>query len=853
MAAVKNGAKREVESVKDYTQELSGSPTSSPTSTTSSDDNNSMGPQRCQSLDVHQSLLNGAQPYPFVCGGVLDAPRSDDPLPSGALVNGSASHCTSEEPHVLNKDASPSPGTDTNPEVSEPPSEPQSDALQKPDGHSPHAQTSSESENSGRETPLLEGDGDDASVGQLWASNGVESLWDADCNLESSESSDDDYEGLNKGLREKFMYLLLKGGALDRAVKRKREVDSLQPSRKREMLMKRVPSNGNVNGYSAGSDCDSSSFLMEGSSIIDKSLKVGPGSHPMDSCDKKSDVGGRDKSDTPAGAKTSESEPPFFQRTKSNANLKEKRQSQRYMINHFDHSHQERQDGPAHPFICKECGRLFRERSFLQKHMLIHQVRREKLMEEIKSLNESRSEGSHGDHEAGGHQPWSEGSESPDRDEDETQEEPNREASTTSDPEAHQRTSDLKAGQRRLATSFGTYFCPVCTFTSKSRSIFRKHLQLVHDRTLSDYELQSAQDHGGITSQMKAHSSPKPKFLKELQSKKGLAGSSGRSNGLSNLYIYGNGATESRTGSNSPIIKWSFSLADMSASSPSSKLSFHEERTDLPADLSTTEECGQERDLTESSSCIKYNDPKVLSTCAAPSRKAKRKSSTPSRNTPASTFSTSKSKPASSDSMFYPFHSADYDSDDPGHSDDTVEHDRNAYTPKRSLHRLVDDDFTSEQSDFLDNPDYDDEIRTLVVKEENMESSISEDNPEYQDTSDSYTSYSIPPVFEMDQKCCPYCPAVFDSGVGLSNHIRGHLHRLGLRYESRHMLSPEQVATQDQQPRIRRRVPNLNKRVKKGDVKLFTQQSRHLLAWCDLYLASKYFIFKINVCCKNYG
>ncbi|XP_035025083.1 zinc finger protein 644a isoform X1 [Hippoglossus stenolepis] len=59
---------------------------------------------------------------------------------------------------------------------------------------------------------------------------------------------------------------------------------------------------------------------------------------------------------------------------------------------------------------------------------------------------------------------------------------------------------------------------------------------------------------------------------------------------------------------------------------------------------------------------------------------------------------------------------------------------------------------------------------------------------------------------ESDQKNCPYCPAVFESGVGLSNHVRGHLHRVGLTYNARHVVPPEQVASQDRRPRIRRKI-----------------------------------------------
>uniref|UniRef100_A0A3P8RCI2 C2H2-type domain-containing protein n=2 Tax=Astatotilapia calliptera TaxID=8154 RepID=A0A3P8RCI2_ASTCA len=62
------------------------------------------------------------------------------------------------------------------------------------------------------------------------------------------------------------------------------------------------------------------------------------------------------------------------------------------------------------------------------------------------------------------------------------------------------------------------------------------------------------------------------------------------------------------------------------------------------------------------------------------------------------------------------------------------------------------------------------------------------------------------PTPSVKHKPCPYCPATFESGVGLSNHVRGHLHRAGVSYNARHMVSPEQVALWDYQPRIRRKI-----------------------------------------------
>ncbi|XP_054622743.1 zinc finger protein 644a [Dunckerocampus dactyliophorus] len=64
---------------------------------------------------------------------------------------------------------------------------------------------------------------------------------------------------------------------------------------------------------------------------------------------------------------------------------------------------------------------------------------------------------------------------------------------------------------------------------------------------------------------------------------------------------------------------------------------------------------------------------------------------------------------------------------------------------------------------------------------------------------------------ELDRKSCPYCPAVFQSGVGLSNHVRGHLHRVGLTYKARHVLTPEQVVCKDRKPKIPRKITSFQK------------------------------------------
>ncbi|XP_078264326.1 zinc finger protein 644-like isoform X2 [Rhinoraja longicauda] len=73
--------------------------------------------------------------------------------------------------------------------------------------------------------------------------------------------------------------------------------------------------------------------------------------------------------------------------------------------------------------------------------------------------------------------------------------------------------------------------------------------------------------------------------------------------------------------------------------------------------------------------------------------------------------------------------------------------------------------------------------------------------------------------FHTEKRPCPYCPAVFDTGVGLSNHVRGHLYRVGLTYDARHLVPPEQIASSDKRRRIKKSdapVRRIKKEVKSG-------------------------------------
>ncbi|KAI1889364.1 hypothetical protein AGOR_G00178490 [Albula goreensis] len=128
-----------------------------------------------------------------------------------------------------------------------------------------------------------------------------------------------------------------------------------------------------------------------------------------------------------------------------------------------------------------------------------------------------------------------------------------------------------------------------------------------------------------------------------------------------------------------------------------------------------------------------------------------------------------------------------------------------------------------------------DDIQQLVVKEELIESEVSQEHLE----SDAGLARSDSPGFDTspfstERKSCPYCPAVFESGVGLSNHVRGHLHRVGLSYDARHVVSPEQVASRDCRPRIRRKIPTTPRRIRKGKPEVQTEHTCPLCGgWFD--------------------
>ncbi|KFV17100.1 Protein Wiz, partial [Pterocles gutturalis] len=47
-------------------------------------------------------------------------------------------------------------------------------------------------------------------------------------------------------------------------------------------------------------------------------------------------------------------------------------------------------------------------------------------------------------------------------------------------------------------------------------------------------------------------------------------------------------------------------------------------------------------------------------------------------------------------------------------------------------------------------------------------------------------------MLKNEERKCPYCPDRFHNGIGLANHVRGHLNRVGVSYNVRHFISAEE-------------------------------------------------------------
>ncbi|KAM3875788.1 zinc finger protein 644 [Diretmus argenteus] len=877
---------------------------------TSSPKNNAAG----LSSDEHENPLNGTQPNPFVYSSVPAVPHAGDSLPSGALVNGPASHPTSEVRRVLNKgdvlsnnvlDTEWHPEKDTRPQVLPPPSELQSDAWTNTAGlvlktlpAQPGVNTPpSDSEENEFKPPYstLSGDSSDQThVSQPLINKRMKTSPLRDLKPDWSESSSDEFDDtelVRWDSEKELRHSLWNDHAVDgRLEKERRAAPHLMNQRKRKHSVHATGTPGSpdkVNNslkhtrkrFCPDEDVDDFYVANKSVTLVAKSdfkYSVLPSKEDSRNterriysttergCDEGNDPEDEEYfSAKPEQLKTEkpERDPVFFPCTICNVNFKEKRHLHRHMMYHLDGHNQVHYENVSQPFICRECGRLFCDSNSLMKHIIIHQDRLEKLMEEIKGLKKLENEDNAGStlqrpqYALGCNCPKTFVQRANTHDNLKHYyccEECNYITLTQQALEAHVDTEHLNAPQPQHRGMSPTNdaeeldHAPLCSFTSEDKQVLESHSKLEHRESVyCDYEKPIITRVSDCTDPV-VNSGAKPmRFKPSLcckrpdlwkradftywSSKKGDIYMK-KSNTLNSYESFDSSQFECcATNVLSPSL-WKIDKHGKLSLQPVEETDVRTGQSDDPKVSGSSDQTNVKLDLTfsQGSTSDSASSPRDQATQKSPSR---RKRSTPLRSTIDKMNDSispklgqrlkRQSAPEDSEDGYDDF--SDYTSEATANFLESSENERNPYARSYYIQRqrfsvkeknshlgqVAEDDDDNEDDDCSD-------IQQLIIKEEYIESAVCDESPESPSTPQSDT-LDAAPTSGVEHKPCPYCPAVFESGVGLSNHVRGHLHRVGLSYNARHMVSPEQVALQDRRPRIRKRIPTGMRRLRKAD------------------------------------
>lgn len=503
------------------------------------------------------------------------------------------------------------------------------------------------------------------------------------------------------------------------------------------------------------------------------------------------------------------------------------------------------------PFICRECGQSFRQSGSLIEHMSIHQEKRTRLTEEIKGVNDKKKEekkffcpqcpfGTNCPNTFVQHA--------------KTHEKDKRRFRCDKCSFRTLSENDLRRHNIMQHTVITVrkhiqnddpenFSCNICSYRAFSRHVFTNHLMRRHQLTFAEYEAEQLIERNAQPSKEQhvptcktpvedAEFTSKISIKNQISSKRVC--SPNESNDISDLFRNSkirrgpkSQLTESKLDKSINVLlsrqRHGKKTAEHRKESNNCSTSVQDSKSDndgygeLPATLTVKAE-----DLSLSSNGPKLNiDHSTLK--KSPS---KRKMSTPYRNTSDQDTCFILPKPLPSprkgnqeeemsdcdEKDIFQFKDTDANSN---LFDNGIKKEKQniiyTYSRRMSMRgalqaskRLFEKIKTEEQEH--DEPE---------IKEECIETEV------FQET---FEAHQIPlgeafgddlSDFESDRKNCPYCPAVFESGVGLSNHVRGHLHRVGLSYNARHVVPPEQVASQDRRPRIRRKI-SAYRRLKKA-------------------------------------
>lgn len=382
----------------------------------------------------------------------------------------------------------------------------------------------------------------------------------------------------------------------------------------------------------------------------------------------------------------------------------------------------------------------------------------------------------------------------------------------------------------------GNYACNICSYKAFSKYIFQKHLMLRHQLTLEEHEAeQIIEQIAQTTEEQFIHSNKAPGEDAELTSKMTIKNPipkrscSPRQNHVSDLFksdkmkkSIKSQFMESKLDKSIEVLLSRQRHGKTKGSNNSRAPVHHQGEGEGHSQFALhNKESSLSTDDADTGSLLNEDSPK-MSRDQSPLKKSpsKRKMSTPYRNTSdqESCFLLSKPLPSpkkTNQDEDYAENSVSFnDSEaDPSFFQDGIKKDKQviySYSRRMSMRGALQASKRLFEKIKTEEKGHDDH----EIKEEDIESEVDKTFESYQIPISDFFEEELSGE-ESERKSCPYCPAVFESGVGLSNHVRGHLHRAGLNYNARHEVSAEQVACHDKRPRFRKKMTSFRK-LKKG-------------------------------------
>ncbi|KAM4658762.1 zinc finger protein 644 isoform 4-T10 [Amazona ochrocephala] len=510
----------------------------------------------------------------------------------------------------------------------------------------------------------------------------------------------------------------------------------------------------------------------------------------------------QDDSESPSTFSTDE--PSFYPCTKCNVNFREKKHLHRHMMYHLDGNSHFRHLNVPRPYACRECGRTFRDRNSLLKHMIIHQERRQKLMEEIRELKELQDEGR---------------------------------SARLQCPQCVFGTNCPKTFVQHAKTHEKDkryYCCEECNFMAVTENELECHRGIAHGAVVkcsiigSDMSQRKTQKKASLKDPYLGSSKKSSTYMCKMCP----FSASTRSILKKHMEYLHSTSCIDPFGSHLRLDKRRGSIIEES-------LDFGRRTKQLIKQSTFPKNSVLKQDVKRSfgSTSQSSNFAKLHKRPYRIQKARKSVSQTSKLNSAEKKDSYETEDESSWDNVEL----CDYTTqsvEDESYSDINQEHVNlfPIFKGKMEDHEAGDKSSLSyEQNDGFYFEYYEDAEGSNFLHDlhdpqnlENVGSALPKHNSVFH-----WTDLSL------EKKSCPYCPATFETGVGLSNHVRGHLHRAGLSYEARHVVSPEQIATSDKMQHFKRTGTGTPvKRVRKAIEKSETS-SEHTCQLCGGWFDTK--------------